>query len=61
MSKSKFGKRLAVGMAIFACAVILAANVHFVYLASTTQPDCIAHKKSGSTTSHGYAAAKSSC
>ncbi|MDI1229451.1 MAG: hypothetical protein PSY14_17375 [bacterium] len=61
MAKNRFGKNLVIGFAIVTCVLIVGANAHFVYLASTTQPDCVAHKKPGSDIDRGYAAAKSSC
>lgn len=46
-----------------ALVVILLANAHLVYVASTSQPDCVAHRmgdavQKGSGT---FGAAKSSC
>lgn len=35
---------------------LVLANVHLVYVAVTTQPDCVAHTRDGAS-----AAAKSSC
>lgn len=61
MPKIKFGRKLAVTLVVLSCVLILGANVHFVYLAAKTQPDCVAHKKSGADATQGYAAAKSSC
>lgn len=61
MANSKFGKKLAVSLAVVACALIIGAQAHFVYIAASTQPDCVTHKKSGSENTQGYAAAKSSC
>lgn len=61
MPKIKVGRKLAVTLVVLSCVVILGANVRFVYLASKTQPDCVAHKKTGTDATQGYAAAKSSC
>ncbi len=36
--------------------VVAGANVHLVYVATTTQPDCVAHAREGAD-----AAAKSAC
>lgn len=35
---------------------LIGANAHLVYVATVTQPDCVAHTRTG-----GGAAAKSSC
>lgn len=38
---------------------VLGANAHLVYVAVTSQPDCVAHVRPGS--GEGFGAAKSSC
>jgi len=46
-----------------ALVAILLANAHLVYVASTSQPECVAHAKADGT-SHApgvFGAAKSSC
>lgn len=46
-----------------ALVVILLANAHLVYVASTSQPECVAHRM-GDTAQKGpgaFGAAKSSC
>ncbi|OYW88042.1 MAG: hypothetical protein B7Z20_03545 [Sphingobium sp. 32-64-5] len=50
-------------LAIAALGVILLANAHLVYVASTSQPQCVVHVKSdGSAHAAGvFGAAKSSC
>jgi hypothetical protein len=43
-------------------ALVLAANAHLVYVAVTTQPDCVAHLKQPDVGHSGsYRAAKSAC
>lgn len=43
-------------------ALVLAANAHLVYVAVTTQPDCVSHHKQADTGHRGsYRAAKSAC
>ncbi|MEZ0260054.1 MAG: hypothetical protein ACAH80_03545 [Alphaproteobacteria bacterium] len=61
MKNARFGKKTAVGLAILSGVLFLGANAHFIYLAATTQPDCVVHKKSGGYPDKGFAAAKSSC
>jgi hypothetical protein len=42
--------------------LVLAANAHLVYVAVTTQPDCVAHLKQAEAGHSGsYRAAKSAC
>lgn len=61
MGKNKLGKKMAIALAAASCLVIIGANAHFIYVASTTQPDCVAHKKTGVNAEKGFSAAKSSC
>ncbi|GAB1583822.1 hypothetical protein PPNSA23_37650 [Phyllobacterium phragmitis] len=42
-------------------AVVILANVHLVYIAVQSQPDCIGHQKLKSLEPGAYRAAKSSC
>ena len=45
-----------------ALAVAVLANVHLVYVALRSQPECIAHLKPGTSDANGtYSAARSSC
>lgn len=48
-----------------ACGLLLvvAANAHLVYIASSSQPPCVAHLRQGDTTNEPgrFAAAESSC
>lgn len=56
-SKVTLGLLVAAGAALF-----LAANGHLVYVAMTSQPDCIAHVKPGeSAPAGGFSAARSAC
>ncbi len=41
-------------------AALLAANAHLVFVAVTSQPDCVAHSKTTGTEG-SYMAAKSAC
>jgi hypothetical protein len=55
---------VAVALAIaIGLALIVAANAHLLYVAVTSQPDCIAHVRRGDDTSkdNGFSAATSSC
>lgn len=56
-------RRVYIVLAIAALGVILLANAHLVYVASTSQPQCVAHAKTdGSARAPGvFGAAKSSC
>ncbi|AZI36332.1 hypothetical protein EGO55_10520 [Caenibius tardaugens NBRC 16725] len=52
-----------VTLAIAALGVVLLANAHLVYIASTSQPECVAHRM-GDAAQNGprtFGAAKSSC
>ncbi len=53
----------AVVAVVAACLVLLAgANAHLLYVAITSQPDCVDHVKPGETSRGGtFSAAKSSC
>ncbi|MFU0503000.1 hypothetical protein [Pseudaminobacter sp. NGMCC 1.201702] len=57
------GRVLALSLAAAAVAVLLAANAHFVYVAVTSQPDCVPHSKDIGSDKPGtaYRAAKSAC
>lgn len=41
--------------------VVLVANVHLVYVAVSTQPDCVPHLKDRGDAPGQYRAAKSAC
>ncbi len=50
---------LAVGAGL---ALVIGANWHLVYVAVTSQPDCVAHVRGGGNGAPGsFSAAKSSC
>jgi hypothetical protein len=43
-------------------ALVIGANWHLVYVAVTSQPDCVAHVRTGANGAPGsFSAAKSSC
>lgn len=43
-------------------ALVIGANWHLVYVAVTSQPDCVAHVRGGAAGAAGtFSAAKSSC
>ncbi|MGX9390576.1 hypothetical protein ACWX0K_06810 [Nitrobacteraceae bacterium UC4446_H13] len=43
-------------------ALVIGANWHLVYVAVTSQPDCVAHVRTGANGAAGsFSAAKSSC
>ena len=52
-----------VTLAVAALGAILLANAHLVYVASTSQPECVDHVKGDGTTKPGgvFGAARSSC
>lgn len=47
----------------FGVVLLVAANGHLLYVAMTSQPDCVDHVRGGQTNenSAGFSAAKSSC
>jgi hypothetical protein len=56
--------KIAVALAIaVGGALIVAANAHLLYVAITSQPDCVAHVRRGDGmgTDTGFSAATSSC
>lgn len=60
-SASARGRYLIVGLIIGCIALLLAANAHFLYVAVTSQPDCVPHISSGSGPTGTFGAAKSAC
>jgi hypothetical protein len=55
-------RTIVVGAVAVALMVVVLANVHLVYAAIRSQPDCIAHLKPGTGGERGaYSAAQSSC
>ena len=54
--------RLVVGLIVSAVVLLLVlANAHLVYVATTSQPECIPHLKTSGETSGAFRAAKSAC
>lgn len=54
--------RILVGLVVVAGLLVLVlANTHLVYVAVTTQPECVAHLKSADETSGSFRAAQSAC
>ena len=55
--------KTAIGLVVAGLVVlVLAANAHLVYLAVTSQPDCVAHlKQTDAGQSGAFRAAKSAC
>ena len=61
---AKFGARAVVWTAVCAgLLLVLIANSHLVYLAVTSQPECVAHVRQGegSPADGKFSAARSSC
>ena len=57
--KRKVAIWLLVGLGLL---VFVAANGHLVYVAMTSQPDCVAHVRQGEAGTHDrFSAARSSC
>lgn len=57
MSARATRQKLVIWLAVAAGLILIAgANAHLVYVATTTQPECVAHTRDGAS-----AAAKSSC
>lgn len=61
MRGNRLKEKMALSAGLLAGVVFLGASAHFIYLASSTQPGCVAHKKTGDDPEKGFAAAKSSC
>jgi hypothetical protein len=66
MAKPAGRSRMTVAIAltiVSGLALIVAANAHLLYVAITSQPDCVAHVRRGDDTSkdNGFSAATSSC
>ncbi|MBX3088330.1 MAG: hypothetical protein KF742_07550 [Cryobacterium sp.] len=41
--------------------LLVAANAHLVYVAATSQPECVEHLRIGEGSAQQFSAAKSSC
>lgn len=61
MIRNRLGEKIVLGLGMLSGIVFLGASAHFIYLASSTQPECVAHKKIGDVPEKGFSAAKSSC
>lgn len=57
-TKQKAAIWIAAGLGI---ALLFAANAHLVYVAMTSQPECIAHVRQGEGNGNNLSAAKSAC
>lgn len=57
---SPYRLALALGIAA-ALLLVIGANVHLVYVAAQSQPDCVDHVRSGSAAPGQFAAARSAC
>lgn len=55
-------RALAIGVTVAALLLLALANAYLVYVATQSQPDCVAHLKPGTGDGSGaYSAARSSC
>lgn len=54
-------KMLIIGGVGLALALFVGANAHLVYVAFSSQPECVDHIKTGQSQSGQFSAAKSSC
>ncbi len=66
LSGRRFRPRPVIGLAVLAALLLLAAaNVHLVYVAVTSQSDCVDHVRPGDAAGgqgqRSFSAAKSSC
>lgn len=50
-----------IGVITLCVMFFLLANAHLVYVAVTSQPDCVAHVKATDSVSGSFRAAKSAC
>lgn len=58
----KFGLlRPAVLLIAVGTLVVIGANAHLLYVAITSQPECVAHSRTGETGPGLFSAAKSAC
>jgi len=60
MSRAKAAILLAVAAGLL---LVIGANAHLVYVAVTSQPDCVAHLRQGESDAHSasFSAAQSNC
>lgn len=55
-------RRGTIWLAVTALALfVVGANAHLVYVAVTSQPECVAHHKLGAAADGSFSAAKSAC
>jgi len=52
---------IAAAVAVTVLAVFIAANAHFIYVAFSSQPDCVPHAKEAGAAGGALRAAESSC
>ena len=52
---------IAAAIAAAVMVVFIAANAHFIYVAFTSQPDCVPHAKEAGTAGGALRAANSAC
>jgi len=52
---------ISAAVAVAVMAVFIAANAHFIYVAFTSQPDCVPHAKGSETAGGAFRAAESAC
>ncbi len=56
------GRAMVIGLVIAGVALLVAANAHFLYVAVTSQPDCVPYSRaSGENAAGTYGAAKPAC
>lgn len=60
MARRQWSRRWVLVAVVGGIAAVLAANAHLVYVAVTSQPDCVAHSKTTGT-GENYMAASSAC
>lgn len=56
-----FRARRVVLLVLLGAAALIAANIHLVYVAVTSQPDCVVHVKRGDSNAGTYGAARPAC
>lgn len=57
-SRQKTAVWIAAGLGV---ALLFAANAHLLYVAMTSQPECVAHARQGEGNGNNPSAAKSAC
>lgn len=61
MPSSKRIRLLLVLTVLAAATLFVGANIHLVYVAIASQPECVAHAKAGEADPGAFSAAKSAC